>query len=130
MTIRSAINAQKLNNEWSNFKQCADEAPDGTYEACKDIAAVVDGAAKELFDKTKLLGLKANTCDGIREVEAVIYGFIKDSNPDSPVFPTSEGFGEGLQGPARERILAQAASNRDFLARAYADTKAAADRAS
>ena len=61
------------------------------------------------------LGLKADTCDLIFEVEAAIYDYLRRSNPEAAVFPTAEGFGSSMDGPARERVLEQAARDRAFL---------------
>ncbi|MBO9878478.1 hypothetical protein [Xanthomonas sp. D-99] len=120
MTIRSRIDARALNAALESFERCADEAPRGTYEHAKQLATLIGETAQSLISGLREIGLDANNCDGIREVEAVIYGYIKDSNPDATVFPTAEGFGAALEGPARDRVLVQAVQNRDFLQRSFA----------
>jgi hypothetical protein len=115
MSIRSHIDAQALNHAWTAFEQCAEDAPEGAYEQAKAIAQVVGLCANHLIKELREIGLGANNGDGLREVEAVIYGYIKNSNPDACVFPTAEGFGEAMGGVARERVLAQAAHNVAFL---------------
>jgi len=98
-----------------NFKQCADEAPKGTYEDAKQLNNVVGNACDQLMKDIRALGLKADACDLIFEVEAAIYDYVKRSNPESSLFPVAEGFGSAMAGPARDRVLAQTVSNRDFL---------------
>ncbi|MGS0567052.1 hypothetical protein [Xanthomonas oryzae] len=120
MTIRSYIDARALNTELESFERCADESPAGTYEQAKELAELIGRIADDLIRGLRAIGMQADNCDGIREVEAVIYGWIKNSNPDATVFPTAEGFGDSLGGPARERVLAQAVQNRDFLQSSFA----------
>jgi len=118
MTIRSSIPARNLNEAWSNFQRCAEEAPAGIYEQAKAIAKRIDDTARELFTSLRDMGMKADACDRIREVEAVIYGYVKDSNPGASVFTTAEGFGASLDDPVlRARVLAQATNDRDEIAR-------------
>ncbi len=116
MSIRRNVNIAELNNAWGSFESCAIDAPDGTYEATKQLHSVISDAAGNLMIELRALGYKADACDMIREVEAVMYGYAKASNPDATVFPCSEGFGEAMAGPARARVLAQTESNRAFLA--------------
>lgn len=98
-----------------NFKRCAEEAPEGTYEEAKSLNSLIGEAVDQLMRDVRALGLKADACDLAFEVEATIYDYVKRSNPDGTMFPVSEGFGSAMDGPARERVIAQAASNRDFL---------------
>lgn len=98
-----------------HFKRCAQEAPQGCYEEAKALNAVINDAMDNLAQQLRGLGLKANNCDLAFELEAAIYAFVKESNPEATVFPTAEGFGKGLDGPARERIMFQAQQDRDFL---------------
>ncbi len=115
MTIRTHIDAAALNKAWTAFEQCASEAPKETYEQAKTVAQVVWRCANSLIEELSEIGMRADNCDGIREVEAVIYGYIKNANPDAAVFPMAEGFGEAMDGEARERVLAQTVRDRDFL---------------
>lgn len=115
MTIRTHIDAQALNRAWTALQRCASDAPAGTYEQASAIAGVVEGCANTLIRELRSIGMNVNVCDGIREVEAVIYGYIKNANPDAEVFPMAEGFGNAMVGEAGERVLAQAVRDRDFL---------------
>lgn len=124
MTISTHIAVRQLNDALSLFERCADEAPEGTFEEAKEVAELIAEAVNDLMEGLRSRGLLADNCDGIRLVEAVIYGYMKDSNPDATVFATAEGFGAALGGPARERVLAQAVRDRDFL-RAHSRSNAA-----
>ena len=104
-----------MNTALDNFKRCADEAPAGMYLDAKALNAVIGETCDNLIKELRGLGLRANTCDLIYAVEAKIYEYVKLSNPDSPMFPVSEGFGAAMDGPARDRVLAQSAGDRDFL---------------
>ena len=104
-----------LRNALTNFKACADEAPEGCYEDAKALNAVIGEACDNLMRELCALGLKASASDLAFDLEAAIYDYARRSNPCATVFPTAEGFGSGMSGPARERVLAQAASSRDFL---------------
>ena len=98
-----------------NFKRCVDEAPEGCYEEAKRLNEMMGDTCSTLMADLRSLGLKADACDLIYEVEVAIYQYVRRSNPDATLFATAEGFGSGLNGPARERVLAQAAANRDAL---------------
>jgi hypothetical protein len=47
----------------------------------------------------KALGLDTPNCDQIREVEAVMYGYVRDANPLNVA--AAEGFGMAMDGPAQ-----------------------------
>lgn len=115
MSIRSCIDARALNSQLENLEECAREAPEGTYEDAKALNEFFSETFDHLRSELLALGLKLDNADRYREFEAVLYGLIKDSNPECLTFAVSEGFGSAMDGPARERVVAQAASNRDFL---------------
>jgi hypothetical protein len=94
-----------------HFRRCADDAPAGTYEHVKELSALLGETCDTFMREVRALGLKANNCDLIHEVEATLYAYVKASNPDAPIFPTGEGFGASMGGPERERVLAQARAN-------------------
>lgn len=106
---------RNLRTALENFKQCANEAPEGCYEEAKQLNEVIGVVCTGLMKEIRGLVLKANACDLIFEVEAALYDYVRRSNPDATIFPAAEGFGSCLNGPARDRVLAQAARSRDFL---------------
>lgn len=105
----------RKNEAFENFRRCVDDAPAGSYDAAKELAAVIGDACDNLMKEVRALGLKADACDLIYHVEATIYEYVKRSNPQSTIFPVSEGFGSAMSGPARDRVIAQAKSNVEFL---------------
>ncbi|USN14078.1 hypothetical protein KABACHOK_02420 [Brevundimonas phage vB_BpoS-Kabachok] len=111
MTIRTCINARDLNSQLENLEACAENAPEGAYEDAKALSAFFGETFQHLRGELLALGLMLDNSDGYREFEAVLYGLIKDSNPDCTTFAVSEGFGSAMDGPARERVIAQAADN-------------------
>lgn len=116
MSIRRNVNIAELNGRWTNLERCAEEAPQDTYEFAKEVAQLVSEVADDVLSRAKAIGLKCNNSDGLREFEAVLYGLLVDSNPDSfSAFVVSEGFGEHMAGPARDRVLAGAIRDRDNL---------------
>ena len=106
MNLRTAL---------EHFKHCAADAPKGCYEEAKRINNVIDNFCSSLMRDVRALGLKADACDLIFDVEAAIYDYVRRSNPDATVFPTAEGFGASLTGPSRERVLIQSERDRDHL---------------
>lgn len=107
--------SSKERSALQNFKQCADDAPEGTYSEAKAVNTLIGDTTDDLIRGLHALGLKANNCDLIYAIESAIYQYVKLSNPESTVFPTAEGFGEAMDSPARDRVLASAAADRDFL---------------
>lgn len=113
MAIRKHIDAKQLSDRLSNLEACANNAPDGTYEHEKLVVEFIGDTVDGILREAKALGLKTPNCDQIREVEAVIYGYLTDANPLT--FAAGEGFGDSMDGPARDRIIFQAEQERDFL---------------
>lgn len=98
-----------------NFRTCNEDAPEGTYEDAKALGSVIGESCDTLIKDIRSLGLKADSCDLIFAVEAAIYDYAKQSNPDNPMFPTAEGFGMAMGTESRERVIANAISSRDFM---------------
>lgn len=106
---------QVLNTRLSNLEHAANEAPEGTYDRTKELAAALNDASQAVMDTLRRYGLEALNDDRLREMEAVIYGYMLVSNPDETAFHVGEGFGEGLRGEQRERVMANCIRDRDFL---------------
>jgi hypothetical protein len=99
----------------TRFKRCAEDASEGTYEDAKSLNSTIGDAVDQLMRDLRALGLKADTCDHAYALEAAIYDYVKQSNPDASLFAVSEGFGSAVDGVAGERVLNQARQDRDFL---------------
>ena len=98
-----------------NFRRCAEDAPAGTYDEAKVLAPLLGETCDTFMRDLRALGLRADNCDLIHEVEAALYEYVKRSNPDATMFPLAEGFGQAMRGPERDRVVAEAASNHAFL---------------
>lgn len=98
-----------------NFKNCVQDAPEGTYEETKALDAVIVEIHDFLAEKLRDIGYKTDNCDKAFELEARIYQYVKACNPDRDVFPVSEGFGSAMDGPARERVISQASRDINAL---------------
>jgi hypothetical protein len=122
MTIRRHIDASELNKRLGYVERCAETAPEGTYRDARELGALFDDISREVFSLARARGFLIHNDDRYREVEAVLYGWISAANPDR--FATAEGFGEHVDGPAGERIIAQAARDRDAFNAAREKTDA------
>lgn len=125
MTIQRYINPEHWNERLNNLESCADNAPAGTYEEGKRIARAIGDAIEGVRGVFKAAGFQADGSDNCRTLEALIYAYFVASNEsDDAVFSAlcvSEGFGDAMNGPARDRVLAQTIRDRDFLARHRAE---------
>ena len=117
MTIRRSINAAELSEQLGNLEECATMAPAGTYQDAKDLSGFFSDLFTHIQGELKAMGLKTPNGDQYREVEAVLYGMIKDYNPDSTTFSVSEGFGRAMNmGDAvANRVIANAKRDIEFL---------------
>lgn len=110
------IHNYQLCDRLSKLERCAEMAPAGTYETATRAALTVDEAIESVRKIFQGNGFKANGSDPCRDLEAAIYGFLTTSNPHyASDFAASEGFGEHIDGPAGDRVLAQTIANRDSL---------------
>lgn len=113
MTIRSHIDARALNEQYGKFLDCAENAPEGTYEAAKEVERFMSETADTILEGARRLGLTPCNADGIRELEAVIYGYLKAG--DVALFSQAEGFGSAFSAD-RAGAASKARADRDFLA--------------
>lgn len=110
------IENRKLNNRLGHLERCAEKAPDGTYENA-NAAEAIGEAANAIRNVFRKHGFKASNNDNLRNVEVALYAYLLASNPDNNALITGEGFGEHVDGPAGERVLAQTIRDRDALSR-------------
>jgi len=117
MTIRNTINVRELSARLSNIELCAEYAPAGTFNNAKALAQAISDISEQILTTLNVAGFTPANDDRLREVEAVIYGYVMRSCQDSDHFGllTAEGFGENVTGPSGPRLVAQAKRNRDAL---------------
>ena len=101
-----------------NLLRCVEYAPEGTYEFASDIQDSVQASTLKLRDHLRELDLDCGFgSDAIVDIEALIYAHIKRANPEAlDQFTVCEGFGAAMNGPAKDRVRAQAERDRDNLA--------------
>jgi hypothetical protein len=114
---------RKLNEFLGQMESCAEHAPDRTYAEARGIVDLVGELADRLMEGLRELQLDADNADRIREVEAVIYGYIRDCNPENAAL--CEGFGSATMGAElsvfhadrqlADRVIRQATAERDFM---------------
>ena len=112
MTIRN----RELNNRLSNLEACAEHAPEGTYERAKAAAETIGAIATAILHEFRGQGFKAFGDDRLRDIEAALYGYLLECNPDESELITAEGFGETMNGPARAHVIRQTIRDRDAFA--------------
>lgn len=117
MTISRSINAAVLSNDMTDFEDGARAAPAGAYEDAKALSQIFSEVYVFLKDKLAEadIGVTLPNNDRYREFEAVMYGMLREGNPDCTMFPATEGFGRALAGPAGARVMAQTEANLAFF---------------
>lgn len=110
------IHNRELNNRLSNLQACAEHAPEGTYERAKAAAEVINDCAESVFAIFKAAGFKLAGNDRFRDIEAALYGLMRESNPTEYQLDTGEGFGYAMGTEARSRVIRQTERDRDALA--------------
>lgn len=102
-----------INERFAQFRTCCDDAPAGTYVDEKELREAIGNAVDKLAREMKrLFGHTPCMSDGAHNVEATIYEWLTKGTTHCA---TAEGFGFAMDTPARERVIRQMASNRDFL---------------
>lgn len=81
----------------TRFKRCAEGARDGSFQDAKRLNDTIGETCDDLIVKIRSLGLKADNCDLIFEVEATIYNYVKRSNPANELFAKAEAYGSALE---------------------------------
>lgn len=115
MSIRPNVNLAAMNKNLSLLDTCRQEAPEGMFTAACELSGIIGDTCDELIKTLNAAGYKTENCDGIREIEALIYDWVRRSNPDNLVFAEAEGFGRAIQTEAAPRVRAQLIRDRDFI---------------
>lgn len=109
-----AAHATFLNDRLTKIERAAEQAPAGTFMRTKDVAEAVSDASNAVMEALKDHGFAALNNDRLRELEAMIYGYLLAGNPGvRDELTVAEGFADALDGPAAERVLAQLTRDRD-----------------
>lgn len=102
----------QINADLAAFRSGCEDAPDGTYVAEKQVAALVGDALDEMIDKLRALGFPVCTSDGVHNVEAVILGWVRSSGAGE--FDSLIGLGN-LDRFARKAAATRLAADHRFL---------------
>jgi hypothetical protein len=102
---------------FSRFRDAVQDSPAGHLTQAKALAAAMDEALELYRARLREIGLAADGSDHAYRLEAAMYDFARRSNPASgDFFAVAEGYGAAVQGPARERVIAQTRRDAEFLA--------------
>ena len=124
MTIRRHVDLSSINEDFMCFEVACSEAPEGMFLQAREIRDRVLGySADEFLRVTKSNGLETDNCDGIREVEALMFDLVRKKNPDSEI-EAAIGLGRVLRDApsdrmrlhgSKEAILDRLQRDRDFI---------------
>lgn len=102
----------RLNNDLAAFRTGCEEAPDGTYVAEKQVAAIIGGAMDDMIAKLREIGFPVCNSDGAHNVEAVILGWVRQTGRGE--IESLIGLGR-LDRWSRHDAVARLAANHRFL---------------
>jgi hypothetical protein len=119
MTIPRNLNVSELSRRLSLLEDCLEAAPASLHERPRQAREIIGDTCDALIRQMQALGYNVSNCDGIRTVEAVMYGWLAEAAPDE--FTSAEGFGEHANGPDGERVKAQAQRDAAFIAQGGRD---------
>ncbi|SOC26342.1 hypothetical protein [Thalassospira xiamenensis] len=105
----------QMKERFRNFRRCAEDAPKGTHEAAKQLHETIGATCDRFIAEVMELGLKANKLDLAFVLETALYQYVVNSNSEATLFASAEGFGEAMDGPNRDRILAMTERNQEVL---------------
>ena len=103
---------------YSNIRNCAENAPRGSYEQAKLIVDLCGDWVDAIMADLRAMGMRADGSALAFALESAAYQYIKTSNPDDPIWPTAEGFGEHCTGITGRRVIEQAQRDVNALRRA------------
>lgn len=127
MTIRRSVDLSAINRDYTLFLDGCEAAPEGMFLQAKDVRDRIIGyGVDELLRTAKASGLETCACDGIREIEILMFDMLRRMNPTSEI-EGAMGLGRALTDAdeeGRARIIAGLVRDRDFVAsmRATAST--------
>ncbi len=117
MTIRSNVNIAAANSVFEAFEAACERAPEGTFEESKTIRWLIGETCDDFLSQMQGRGINVCNCDGIREVEVMLFDMIHRKNPVSEI-DAAIGLGRTLleYPDAADRVIAGLIRDRDFLA--------------
>lgn len=115
MTIRSNVNIRAANDDYGHFLTGVEAAPAGVLVQGQTIADLIGDMANGIIRRAREEDLKVCNCDGIREIEALVFAMLRDKNPDSEI-ETAIGLGRTLTDfpNIAEQVMAILRSDPDY----------------
>lgn len=104
---------REFNRRLTRLERCAETAPEGMYKEARDAVAVINDISGFVLSRVRDGGFKVNNDDRLRDLEAAIYQYMVEANPMA--FGVAEGFGEHIDGPAGQRVYAQAVRDSEAM---------------
>ena len=104
MTIRRNVNIATINNTYGQFLEGVDAAKAGVLPVAQNVADMIGDAANGILREARGLGLETCNCDGIREIEALIFEMLLRKNPNSQITAAIE-IGSQSPAPALDRQI-------------------------
>lgn len=96
MTIRRSVNIDAMNSDYTAFEEGVDSAPEGLFSFARNLKFEIGEACDDYLRAMTRIGAKVCNCDGIREIEVMMFAMIRDRNPDSEITQVV-GFGRTLR---------------------------------
>jgi len=119
MTIRRSVDLAAINAEYTLFLDGCEAAPDRMFLQAKDIRDRVIGyCADEIVRVARASDIVACPCDGIREIEILMFDMVRRMNPVSEI-EGAIGLGRSLEAAvdddSRRSIVSGLVRDRDFV---------------
>lgn len=123
MTIRRNVDLSAINDAYRYFETACERAPEGTFEFSKNILFMLGTQCDALLGSAKAMGVETCNCDGIREIEVLMFDMIRRKNEDINEIEQAIGLGRTLveYPEAAARVLAGLERDRDFLSSLRSD---------
>ena len=97
MTIRSNIDAREANRIYTAFEEGCANAPAGTFAQAEKIRLQIGEACDSFLANMKALGVAVCNCDGIREIEVLMFDMLRRKNQSTGPIMAATAFGLALQ---------------------------------
>lgn len=88
MTIRRNVDITDINHDYMYFETAIENRTKDTDERMVDMLRIIGNACDQLLSEMQLIGLSTCNCDGIREIECLMFDMLRKNNPDSEIEKT------------------------------------------
>lgn len=88
MTIRRHVDLAAINSDYIRFEAACEETPELVKPVADTARILIGEVCDDLLNIMKNIGLSVCNCDGIREIEVLMFDMLERSNPG--LFTVSE----------------------------------------